>query len=759
MLVRARFTATRLALVMLFLTLALAGVTTAGAAPADAATPSTATPTGGPVVLIGVPGLRWDDISPRQTPNLWRLARAGSIGNLSVRATTSLTCPIDGWLTVSAGQRASLHGRAHAVCGLPPTPVRRGGGATVRDFAATRSYNLRSDYHAHVGLLGSAVHAAGGTTMAVGPGAALAAADSNGHVDRYYPSVDRVPTGAWRRSRIAVVDLDAIARSYADAGADAKGRQVPVRAAKRRAAVAAADQQAASVLTAVPGPATVLLAGVSDDTGGPSHLHVAMATGPAPAGAAYTAGLLGSDSTHRDGLVTLTDITSTLLRSAGARPGSQSAAIGKPWERSGDRRDLVSAIDSLRGQDTAAQLYASLSGLYYTVLIVTQLALYLAAAIVLRRRRWDERARGRVLAGARVVALAGGSAAVATYLANLVPWWDAPHPAVAVLAAIAVADLIVVALALAGPWRKHVLAPSSIVAGITATVLCADVVTGARLQMDSLTGYSPIVAGRFYGVGNIAFAVLITAVLLSATGLAQPLLSAGRRRTAVVAVVLVGLAGAAVDGAPIWGDDFGGVIAFIPATIATAILISGRRVSLVKFLLGCAAGVVTISAIAIGDYLRPPEHRTHMGIFVQQVLDGSAGGVVARKLGSMLRSLGYWEFTILAACGFIFLFFVLLRPLRWRAGALQMAFEDAPALRAGLIGTLIAVLIGFAVNDSGVEIPAIALTVASPLALAAALKALQRRPPSPAEQATKPAGDLTAGTSGAGKPRPAGDGT
>lgn len=118
MLVRARLTATCLALVVLFLT--FAGMTTATTAPAGATTP-----TGGPVVLVGVPGLRWDDISPRETPNLWRLARSGSIGNLSVRATTSLTCPIDGWLTVSAGQRASLHGRAHAVCGLPPTPVRQ----------------------------------------------------------------------------------------------------------------------------------------------------------------------------------------------------------------------------------------------------------------------------------------------------------------------------------------------------------------------------------------------------------------------------------------------------------------------------------------------------------------------------------------------------------------------------------------------------------------------------------------------------------
>ena len=38
------------------------------------------------VVLAGVAGLRWEDVSPQTTPNLWRMAEQGSIGSLSVRS-------------------------------------------------------------------------------------------------------------------------------------------------------------------------------------------------------------------------------------------------------------------------------------------------------------------------------------------------------------------------------------------------------------------------------------------------------------------------------------------------------------------------------------------------------------------------------------------------------------------------------------------------------------------------------------------------
>ena len=56
------------------------------------------------VVVAGAAGLRWDDLDPGRTPNMWALAGKGSVGWLSVRSAHRVTCPADGWLTLGAGK-------------------------------------------------------------------------------------------------------------------------------------------------------------------------------------------------------------------------------------------------------------------------------------------------------------------------------------------------------------------------------------------------------------------------------------------------------------------------------------------------------------------------------------------------------------------------------------------------------------------------------------------------------------------------------
>jgi hypothetical protein len=325
----------------------------------------------------------------------------------------------------------------------------------------------------------------------------------------------------------------------------------------------------------------------------------------------------------------------------------------------------------------------------------------------------------------RVVALAGASFPVASYLANLVPWWASSHPSLALLACVLSADALVVALAVAGPWRRTILGPMTVVAATTTVVLFVDLCFGADLQMNSPTGYSPIVAGRFYGIGNIAFATFATGMLMAVAGLSHELISRGRRRAAVVSTSVIGVASVAIVGWPGLGTDFGGVIALVPGLAVTTMMIAGIRVTPLR--LG-AAGLAAVSVIALLswlDYLRPPQERSHFGEFTAQVLGGEAAAVITRKLSAMLGTLGNWQLTLLAAGALLFLFAVLNRPTNWRIGALQRAYEDAPTLRAGLTGSLVTALVGFAANDSGVAIPAIALTVAVPLTLSACAWALQ----------------------------------
>ena len=710
-------------------------VPVAGAPPSASASASAPS---GHVVIIGVPGLRWSDLDQTGTPALWALAARGSAGALSVRTTTAATCPVDGWLTVSAGQRARL---AHGSCALPPAPNRVGAGVYVPGFDAMRRDNARTSYKARLGLLGDAVHRRGGCTMAVGPGGVFGAADTGGRVDRYVAAVDQVTD--WSQCALSVVDVDAVFRAYINAGVDAHGAQVPLTHKQRDDAAAQADRQIGRVLAALPAGTTVLLAGLSD-TGGAAHLHVALsATAQSPTAQSPTTqrraapgGYLTSNATRRPGLVTLTDLTSTALRDLGL--GQPSAAIGAPWRTRSASASPADKADALDDEDVAARSVSRLQAPFFILLFGAQLLLYAFASVVLRRRSTDDGGTSRVLAATRIVALAGAAVPVASFLANAVPWWRSTHPAPALIMCVLVATAAVTGLALAGRWRRSPITPALVVAWVTALVLGLDVLTGSHLQLNSLMGYTALVGGRYYGFGNIAFAVFATGSILSAAWLAEQPLGGGRRTAAVALVVAVGLAGAALDGWPSWGSDFGGVLAIVPGTAVLAFMIAGRRISPLNMGVIGAVAVVAVLAIAFADSLRPVTDQTHLGRFWDDLLHGSAWGVIGRKIVAMLYSLRYWQFTVIAVGAVSFLFFVLARPLRWRAAVLADAYSSAPTLRPALIAALTTAVIGMLVNDSGVVVVAIALGLAVPLTLAAGIRAQELAEPPAGRAAAVP---------------------
>ena len=671
------------------------------AAPASA-TPAQ-TPVNGHVVLIGVPGLQWGDIHDTATPNLARLAAQGSSAALSIKTVGAHTCPIDGWLTVSAGQRSQLR---NGSCGLPPTPE----GNVVPGFAAMRDDNAHNKYDSRVGLLGDAVHRAGACTMAIGPGAVLGAADGAGRVDGYIPSTAQIPADGLSRCALTMVDVDDVFRAYIDAGVDVDGRQVQVTAKRRAAAVKRADDQIGRVLTALPPNTTVLLAGLSDANVS-AHLRVAIASGPGFSGHYLTA-----DSTRTGGLVTLTDVTATILHSLGIKQPSD--AVGARWRDDGARPASIATLTkNLNDHDVAAQSYSRLVVPFYLTLVIVQVALYGFGTFVLSRKR------RRVLAVTRIAALAGASLPVASFLANLVPWWSSGHPAVVMVTAIVVLIAVTTGVALAGPWRRSITGAGAVVGGVTALVLTLDVLTGSHLQTCSMLGYTPLVAGRFYGFGNIPWALWVTGLIIVTGAVAGWLLSAGRRGAATAVVVTAGVLALVIDGAPFAGADFGGFIAIFPGFAVFALMIAGRRIRPSRLLAVLAVGAVVVLGVSFLDSLRADP--THIGEFWKSLLNGHGGTIVFRKFRGMIGTFGNWELSVIAVAAIVFLVFALLRPLAWRAAVLHTAYERAPALRPTLIAVLVTAGVGMLVNDSGVAIPALAFTVAIPLALAASVQALE----------------------------------
>jgi hypothetical protein len=549
----------------------------------------------------------------------------------------------------------------------------------------------------------------------VGPGASLALADARGRLSRYEQTAALADLGA---CPLTVIDLGALRAPYAP---------------DRATMVRRRDADLSRVVARLPADATLFVAGLADSVPHPTHLSVMLASG-----GPYEARWLTARSTRQDGLVQITDLTPTLLAAIGAEtpPG----AVGAVMTNGGARPDIGEAVDQLADRDRGAQTIRRSFNLFFSVLVFGQIVAYALLALVSRRRpahgaRWWGAIEG--------VALVVAAAPVASFLANLLIWWRYPQPGLALWVAVAGCCAVVGGTAFFLPWQPRIVGSAGFVAATTAVVLAADVVVGSRLQVNSLYGLSPLTAGRFYGFGNIAFAVFAMSALLTATWAAALLLrqeEGGGRRAATVAVLIIGVLAVVVDGWPAFGADFGGVLALVPGFAVLALWLSGAAASAWRIAGVAVAAVAAVGAIAVVDWTRPEAERSHLGRFVQQVLDGDAGAILTRKLEANLGSLGQRpELLVVVPVALVVLTVIVLRPERLRIRALSRAYAEEPALKPGFVACLVTALLGFAVNDSGIIVPAVALAVAAPLGVAmGAAAASQPRPRRPAAQPRPP---------------------
>lgn len=671
-----------------FLLTALAAVLAvaggAGSGPAGAASQP---PAARHVVIVGLSGLRWSDVSPASTPTLWRLAGQGSAGSLVDYAVLPLTCPADGWLTLNAGARAQSD-HTNAGCGAFPAVVASGTGAQVTGLAALESYNDQFHNNPDWGLLAGT---SSGCSTAVGPGAALALAGKSGHVVSYLPSPSGLSSAVLSRCPLTVVDLGSLGSS------------------ERSVVLRSTDSELARIVADLPAGATLLVTAPGATTR-PPHLQLALAAGPG-----YQAGLLDASSTRQPGLVVLTDLTRTVLGWLGRAVPSD--AVGAQITRA-DRGALAPTVRSLVGRDTAEQVWRSTHDEFFWIyaladaIVLAAIGLACWGAGPARRRR---RARGWRVAGVFAASVPAG-----TFLANLVPWWLFAHPA-AWLYGVAVACAAVLgAAALAGPWRRHPLGPFGVIGLLTLVVLGLDVMTGSRLQLETPFGLSVLEAGRFYGIGNEALGIYgITALLAAAwLGLLALRRYPSSRRPAVLAVVVVAAFAVFASGWPGFGGKVGGTIAMVPCFALLAMIIGGIRLNWRYLLLAAVSGLALFVVFALISYLAPVTGKSDISSFAGNSLHGHSGGLLLRKINSNIGSLSVNAFSPLIPIVVVISGLMLWRPAWFGLKTAPRAYAAEPLL-AAILGVLwLLPVLGWFADDSGVIVPAAVLPLALPLGIA-----------------------------------------
>jgi hypothetical protein len=730
-----------------------ASVAPAGAAPAETA-PAKEGP--GPinrVLLLSLPGATWEAVRNTRTPSLDRLLGGSAVGSTSVRAINRDTTPGEGYATVGAGTAVSGVNGLDNLAFQAAEPVEEG---TAADAFTRRTGHpatgavlslagpaLAADAkHRHrgaeIGALGGALARGGVRRAVVGNAdhalsdrrpstfhreAALALSDGygvvqEGEVERTLLRPDpSAPFGArldpdatldafrraWAAPRaVVLVEASDLARAQAFRSLTTEDQwKVTV-----HRELEATDALVGRILDVVDADHDAVIVLAPSDPGDGVHLTLAALRAPG-----VRPGLLVSGSTRRPGFVMLTDYAPTILDLLHLeRPNSME---GRPFQVRPAQDSAYPPVSQLVEADRNARFHDRMVGPVAGAFVVGQVLLSLIAAITLGRARTPPAVRN-------------GLALAALCLLAVLPL--TLFPAVlnvtnpAIYAALVGAAALVVAGGAFRPASRQQdttrggLLAVGIILALLFGLLLVDVVTGAHLQLSTVFGYSPTVGGRFAGFGNLAFAELAASGVLLA-GIVAHL--GGRRGVFVGAALLA--AAVVADGMPIWGSDVGGVLAAVPAFAVVVLGLCGIRISRGRAAAVGAAAVAAVLAFGAIDLLRPAPERTHLGRLFERIgADGFGplSDVIQRKVQENLEVLPSFIWVPVVPAVLVFLAW-----LAWGSSSrLELVRTRVPELRPVLVGVLVAGVLGFALNDSGIAVPAMMLGVLNPVLVFLALE-------------------------------------
>lgn len=694
------------------------------------------------LLVFSIPHVTWDALRAADTPNLDAVLQDASIADLAVRVLRRKTEPATGYTTIGAGTRAGGTGVSGLALGPEETFE---GGPAIESYQRRMGHgtdasvlmlaipdvlrrNDRLLFDAEIGALGDALDAASVDRAVIGNADRTIEEEQNGSsaYDRQLASAlmdsegrvgGRVDRGLLVEDPSAPfglrLDQNAVEDAFVDAWTDpsvvlveasditrAESYRRFVRASLRdplsEAAIEASDELLGRLLEHVDLERDgVLVVSPASPRGDPELTVVGLRT-PASEGS-----LLGSSTTRRDGFVTIYDVGAGIVELMGVeRPASMEGRPLEPGRVDGDYADRVSYLS---GENEEAQFRDETVGLMFALFVALQLALSFVAVLVLRFRRLD-RARVPVAAAALVIL----GILPTTYFAGFVKFSDIGLAGYLSFLFAGAAALAAIAWLLGR--RDPVASVGWVLFVVVGVIIGSAVLSNSELMFSTVFGDSPIVAGRFTGINNLTFAQLAAAGIVLAVLLAHRI---GGRRGAIAAAALLGFV-LVVDGLPAWGADVGGVLTAVPAFAYVGYRLFGARIRLRTVVLFGLATLVVIGAFAVYDLAQPSEQRSHLGRLFEQIdAQGSDAlvTVVVRKAAANLRVItsSVWLLMVPGALGFA-------AYLLWRRPRLVSVIEQRiPSISIVLAGLMIAGVLGFALNDSGIAVPGMVLGVLNPV--------------------------------------------
>lgn len=682
---------------------------------------------GGKLVLVTMGSVSLDEVAAPGLPNFSSLIEKGAIGVMNARPANIKSFSDDvgiglysmesGCATISAGTRAAattdtrkaynisdvIDGRHvnrlyESLYGAPPPR------AKVLHLGMNRLHfiNAEARYPVEPGALGGALRKAGFKTAAIGNSdtskeprreAAIIAADPNGIVDfgdvgtKMILHDSSAPYGirthndalvtafrsAINHADFIVVDVGDTARAaiYAQHCVDTQGAKL------RRRALESADEALGKLISDI------------DLT---RDRIILVSTNPSPqavdnfdflppviiAGRGIAHGLLSSGSTHRSGIITNTDIASSVLEYFNTEPPY--SFVGSPVTvGSGSASELVGM-----NKDIMLQMQRQP--------IMRGIAVFLAAFVILLSLYILK--RGQAAPG-----WLQWAALLPVSLMLAVLWLPAVADFTILGSLIALAGLIAVILGALRLVNHSPLKALGLICGAVVATVTVDMLRGAVLLRDSILSYTPVNGARYYGIGNEHMGSVIGAAMIGAGFLAAA--QAGKKAFRMPMLTVLLGAVVIIIGLPPLGANAGGAMSAMAAVVAGLILWRGQGIDRKRVIIVAAAVIGALGLLVVVDSMLPGSTQSHMGKAAHLIATGGIGEIgtiIERKVAMNLMLLQYstWsKLLIVSVAAVIALLSVRDRNVIGR-------LRKIPHIHSGVIAASVGTAAALLLNDSGV---------------------------------------------------------
>lgn len=415
-------------------------------------------------------------------------------------------------------------------------------------------------------------------------------------------------------------------------------------------------------------------------------------------GKGFQHGFLSSGATRRDYIVANTDLAPTVLNFFSIKDNTGSI-IGQPM-----RVTKTSTLDTLTQASNLNIRFSTINRLRLPLITGYAILLLLVTFLALITIFWLPKLTRRI--EPLIVALAIVPLVFLTLgKLNLVNDW---LNIITAIAATIFLTFIFMKICSGKGFKAFVL-----ICLVTILAIDIDLLTGSSMIQSSVLGYDPMLAARYYGIGNEFTGVLIGSSIAAGAAIYEWF----QKRWFVIIMAAFFLLQCYLIAGPTLGANSDGILTAPAAFLVTIVLIRNSKIRPSVIIAILLTILLAMLGLTIYDMYRPVELQSHIGRAANQIAAGgwpAAMTIITRKLSMNLKLIRYTIWSYFFIVTLLILPLLVYRPV----GAMMQLRNEHPHIVKGFIGTIVGAVVALIINDSGIiEAATISVYLVVPLLL------------------------------------------